>query len=133
MKRLYKEKWTLALHSLFAFIGALLFQIIYYFVKGKFNFGAIVGSLTGVIIIILINAIYVYRKSDKTPEVDERVRNNIIKYVAYSSQIVFLLLMVVLTVFTAMGIENISTIYLWVIVLINMCVIGIGAMIVKFR
>lgn len=127
------QKWTLAICAAGTVLGGILFQTISYLVKGTFNYWAILGSLMGTIPLIFINAIYVHRKKDNTPEVDERIRNNMIKYIAYASQIVFLILMATLAVISFMGIERISIMYLWIIVLINMFVIGIGAMIVKHR
>jgi len=127
------QKWTLAIMASYTFSLTILTQIIQFFIKGELNIAAIVGSFLGAAPLVIGNAIYVYRKKDKTPEIDERVRNNMIKYIAYASQIVFLLLMIALTGFTAMGIESISIIYLWIVILINMFVIGIGSMIVKFR
>lgn len=127
------QKWTLAISAVYMFTLTLLWQIIRFFINGEFNQWSVLGAFLGAAPLVIINAIYVYRKKDNTPELDERVRNNMIKYIAYASQIIFLILMAVLTVISFMGIESISIIYLWIIVLINMLVIGVGAMIVWKR
>lgn len=64
MKKKYNN-WTLAISAVFIFIGSWLGQIIIYFIKGEFNYSAILGSLAGVLPIILINALYVYFKKDQ--------------------------------------------------------------------
>ncbi|WP_440896614.1 hypothetical protein ACS127_00985 [Amphibacillus sp. Q70] len=132
MKKKY-SKWTLAVSAIFIFIGSLLGQIIIYFIKGEFNYSAILGSLAGALPIILINALYVYFKKDQTPEVDERIRNNMIKYMAFSSQIIFLILMIVLAAVSVMGMTSIPISSLWIIILAYMMIIGIGSLIVKTR
>ena len=133
MKNLFKGKWALTLHGIIVFLTFLVINVITYLVKGDFRLGSLLGSLTGLTIIALINGIYVYYKRVKTPEIDERVRNNMIKYIAYASQIVFILFMVILTVVSFMGIKSISNFYLWIGVWVYMFIMGIGAMIVKFR
>lgn len=133
MKNFYRTKWGLAFSGIICFIVFLVASVITYIIRGRFNFNAVFGSFTGLSIIVIINGIYVYFKRDKTPEVDERIRNNIIKYFAYSSHIVFLLFMATLTVISFMGIESISISYLWIGIIVYMFVIGIGAMIVKHR
>ena|SRR5690554_4076114 len=97
-------KWHFAFYGIIGFIAFLVFNVITYIIKGEFNLSSVFGSFVGLTIIAIINGIYVYFKRDKTPEVDERIRNNIIKYFAYASQIVFLLFMASLTVVSFMGI-----------------------------
>lgn len=133
MKNFYRSKWGFAFQAIMLFIINLLIQTVIYIFNGEFNLGSIIGAFTAAATIIIINAIYVYFKKDKTPEVDERVLSNIIKYTAYASQIIFLILMIILTVISFMGIESIPIMYLWIIVLINMFVIGIGNIIVSKR
>lgn len=125
--------WTLAITAAFYFGLSVFWQIINYSINGEFQLTRIIGSFLAAAPLALANAIYVYRKKDKTPIIDTRVRNNMIKYIAFASQIVFILFMVALIIASFSGMEAIPTIYLWVAVGINMAVIGIGALIVQFK
>lgn len=111
----------------------ILILIVQYFINGTFNIGALIGSFIATVILVLANIIYIRQKKDNTPIIDTRVRNNMLKYIAFASQVIFLLFMVSLTIATFSGMETIPTIYLWIAVGINMTVIGIGALVVQFR
>lgn len=125
--------WTLAIIGTYQFILTIIIQTVFYFSNGEFNIGAVIGSFIVNGLAVVINIIYIRRKKDKTPIIDTRVRNNMIKYIAFASQIVFMLFMVALIIASFFGMEAIPTIYLWIAVGINMGVIGIGALIVQFR
>lgn len=125
--------WTLAITAAFYFGLSIFWQIINYWINGEFEVTRIIGSFLGAAPLALANAIYIYRKKDKTPLIDTRVRNNMLKYIAFASQVIFLLFMVSLTIATFSGMETIPTIYLWIAVGNNMAVIGIGALVVQFR
>lgn len=125
--------WILAISAAFHFGLSIFWQIINYVVNGEFRATVVVGSFLGAAPLAIANAIYVYRKKDKTPIIDTRVRNNVIKYIAFASQIIFLLFMVMLIIAAFSGVETIPTIYLWIATAINMAVIGIGALLVSFK
>lgn len=125
--------WTLTYVGVFQFILRILILIVQYFINGTFNIGALIGSFIATVILVLANIIYIRQKKDNTPIIDTRVRNNMLKYIAFASQVIFLLFMVSLTIATFSGMETIPTIYLWIAVGINMAVIGIGALVVQFR
>jgi len=127
------RKWHFAFFGTIGFLVMLLFNVVTYMINGEFDFGALFATLSGLTIIVAINGIYVYFKRDKTPEVDERIRNNIIKYIAFASQIIFLLFMATLTIISFMGIKSIPIANLWGGILVYMFIIGIGSIIVKFR
>ena len=91
------SKWGLARSARIIFSITILGQIIRYFVNGEFKLTVITGAFLGTAPLALINLIHVRRKKDNTPEIDERTWQNVLKFIAYASQILFLVLMVVLT------------------------------------
>lgn len=133
MKKKFPKQWSLAFAGFIGMFFKGLFETIRYFVNGEFNIGGIIGSFIASTIAIVVNLIYVRRKKDNTPEIDERTRKNVFKYIAYASQIIFLILMVILSVLSFMEIESVSTISLWIVIWLNMLIIGVGSMIVMRR
>lgn len=127
------KKWTLAIIATYQFLLSIIIQIVLFFIRGEFNIGFVVGSFLANALGVIINIIYVQRKKDETPVIDTKVRNNMIKYIVFASQIVFLIFTVVLIIATLYGMETIPMIYLWIAMGINMGVISIGALIVLFR
>jgi uncharacterized membrane protein YeaQ/YmgE (transglycosylase-associated protein family) len=60
------QKWYLAFMGAFALVGSILGLTIMYIIKRQFNFSALLGSLTGASILIIINLIIVFLRKDKT-------------------------------------------------------------------
>lgn len=127
------RKWTLAYGGIAVLLGSILGQIFVYITEGNFSVAAVLGSLPVTIILVVINLIKIQRKKDKTPEIDERTTNDLLKFYTYSSHIFLGLLFVSLAIISLIGIKNISTSYLWIIIFTYMCVSGVGALIVKNR
>lgn len=128
-----RQKWIWALMGVGAFIGTILGQIIMYIIKGEFNFYATLASLSGVLILIVINIIIVYLKKDKTPEIDERTISNMLKYIAYSSNIFLGLLLTALAVLSLIGVKDIAIKYLWITMFSYLWIVGIGGIIIRCR
>jgi zinc transporter ZupT len=62
------KKWYLAFMAGSITVGAILGLTLMYIIKVKFNFSALLGTLTGALIIIIINVFIILLKTDKTTE-----------------------------------------------------------------
>lgn len=127
------QKWNLAFSAICGMAGAIIGLIIFYIVKGEFNFSSLLGFLTASAILIIINVIKVLLKKDKTPETDERTIRNMRKYFLYTSHIFIGMLFIALGVITLIGIESISITSLWIIIIAYLWFNGIGGIIVSRR
>lgn len=127
------QKWTLSLVAMSTIIGSLLGQIINYIQYEEFYFNAMLGTITSAAILIIINIIIVYIKIDKAPKIDERKKNKITNFLAYSSQLFLILLFIVIGIIALTGIENISIIHLLIILMVYFSIAGIGAFIIKSK
>lgn len=125
------RKWTLAYGGIGVMLGIILGQIPGYITSGDFSTAPILGGLPVAITLVIINVIKVHRKKDKTPELDERTVNNMLKFYTYSSHVFLGLLFVLLAIISFMDIKSVPTTYLWILIFAYMCVSGIGALIVK--
>src|SRR5690625_3088421 len=92
--------WNLAFIALYGIFGTLIGMIIIYFTTGKFDISLLLGALTGTTILIIINIVKVLIKKDNLPETDERIRENIMKYLLFLSHIFIGVLFVALGVIT---------------------------------
>ncbi|MCF3943953.1 hypothetical protein [Oceanobacillus alkalisoli] len=129
-----KGKWTLAYGGIAILLGVLLAQFIRVVIRGDgFTVAPFIGTLPVSIILIVVNIIQVKRKSDSTPNMDERTLRNILKFQIFASQIFIGLLFLSLIITTFLSIESVPTSLLWIIVLIYMCLYGIGTLIVKSK
>lgn len=126
-----KRKWTLTYGGIFLLIGVTIGQLFIYVTQGDFSTGSIVGALPITFILIIVNIIQVKRKNDKTPELDERIEKNILKFCTYSAHVFIGLLFISLAVIEIMDVKSISLTYLWIIIFSYMIFIGIGTLIVK--
>lgn len=124
------RKWTLAYGGIGVMLGIILGQIPGYITSGDFSTAPILGGLPVAITLVIINVIKVHRKKDKTPELDERTVNNMLKFHTYSSYVFLGLLFVLLAIISFMDIKSVPTTYLWILIFAYMCVSGIGALIV---
>lgn len=126
-------KWTLAIGGVTVFLGMLLGQFIKVFIgrDDAFAIEALLGVLPVSLILIVINIIQVKRKKDNTPEMDERTVKNILKFQTLAAQIFIGLLFVSLIIITFLNVESVSISILWIIILIYMCLYGIGTLVVK--
>lgn len=131
MERL--QKWTLSLVAMGTIIGSLLGQIISFYSKGEFYFYTLLGTITSATILIIINIIMVYTKREKTPYIDERTKNIVLKFWAYSSHFFLVIVFITLGVIGSMGIENISITYALIIVAVYFLIAGIGTFVVRHR
>src|SRR5699024_8442565 len=100
---------------------------------GKFDLSLLLGALTAVTIIIIINMVKVLIKKDKLPETDERIQENMRNYLLYSSHIFIAGLFLTLTILTFLGFESISLTYLWITIIGYLWLIGLGGFIVSRR
>lgn len=129
MKKKKYAKWNITIGATGGLIGMLLGT---FFTKGV-DWSAILGAFTGFAIIFLINLFYVRSKKDKTPEVDERIINNVRKYYAIIANVFLGILFLALAAVTYMGHAQISILYLWIFVIAYMLISGIGAIVVSRR
>lgn len=93
--------------ALGALFGTMLGQI------GSVSLSTVFGSLSAVLLIIIINFIYVKKKSDETPEFDERTIKNIRMFYFYAAIIFLLLIFVASGILSALGISSISVLLLF--------------------
>jgi len=126
-------KWTLAIGGVTVFLGMLLGQFIKVFIgrDDAFAIEALLGVLPVSLILIVINIIQVKRKKDNTPEMDERIMKNILKFQTFASQIFIGFLFASLIIITYLNVESVPISILWTIILIYMCLYGIGTLVVK--
>lgn len=127
-----KGNWTLATGGVAVFLGVLIAQLLKTIIGGEaFSTALLVGVLPVSIILIVINIIQVKRKKDNTPDMDERTMENIRKFQNLTAQIFIGLLFLSLIVISFLNVESVPTSLLWIIILIYMCLYGIGTLIVK--
>lgn len=127
------KKWTPFYIISCTFIGAVLGSFLAYFFQGEFPYEVFVGGLASTIILTVILLIKQKRKKDNLPEADERVIHNIFRFFAFASHITLAILMMVLAVFTLLGNESISILYLWIFFFAYIWIVGIGTLIIKVR
>lgn len=125
MKKHKYSKWTLSFGALGAVIGTMLAQI------GDFSLSAVLGGLTGALSLVVINIIYVRKKSDATPEFDERTIKNMQTFYFYAAILFFALLFIILGILLAIGISSISVLVLFVISFGYFVISGIIALIIS--
>lgn len=127
MKNSKYSKWTLSIMAIAGLIGVTLAQLI------NFDLSAWLGGATAATILVIINIILVTRKSDKTPEVDERIINNIKNYYFYIFLVFSGVALVGFTVLLFLEIETIAVTTLFIVFIGYFALSGIGAMIVSKR
>lgn len=127
------EKWTPFFIIACTLIGAGLGSFLVYFFEGEFSYEVLSGGLIAAIILTVIEIIKQKRKKDNIPEADERVARNIFHFFAYTSHIFLAVLFIALSVFTLLGNESISILYLWIFAFSYIWIAGIGALIIKKR
>src|SRR5699024_11235397 len=79
MKKSKFSKWTLSFGALGAVIGTMIGQI------SNLSSSVVLGALSGALLIVIINIIYVKKKSDETPEFDERTMKNMRTFYFYAA------------------------------------------------
>lgn len=118
--------WTLSIGAISSAIGVFLGGI-----AGILDFAVVLGMVAGSVILIMINIVYVRKRSDKTSEHDERTIANMQKFYFYASTIFIFLLMIVLGMMSAFGVEQISIIYMFLVVFSYFFISGILALIIS--
>ncbi|NLY72496.1 MAG: hypothetical protein GX079_02220 [Tissierellia bacterium] len=126
-------KWYPAIFAILHFLINLAFNLFNYFKNGVFNNSMLLGTGLGSFIILALNLVYIYLKKEKTPKIDERIKLNIIKFIAYASQIFFIALVILLTGASYLGLDAIPLPYLWILAIFNMLLVGLGTLIIKFK
>ncbi|WP_010271461.1 hypothetical protein [Paenibacillus senegalensis] len=127
------EKWNLTFRAINVLVGVILGLSIVYFIKEEFNLSILLGALTGTVILTVTNIMKALLKRDRTPDTDERTEKNMLKFYLFSSHIFIGLLFIALCISSFLGIEEILTVYLWIIIIAYICFSGIGAFIVSRR
>lgn len=127
MQKSKYSKWALSIAAIGGIIGVMLAQLI------EVNVSTMLGGLAASVTIIIINVIVVMRKSDKTPEYDERIINNIRNYYFYASLVFIGAVFILLSVLILMDVETIAITTIFIAFFIYFAITGIGAMIVRRR
>ena len=128
-----QQEWMLTYMAIGGLAGMCLGLGIVYLIEGTFSLGVLLGILTAAGLTIVFNIVKVMAKKDKTPETDERTRQNIIKFYAYFSHAFLGLVFLLLGIGTFMDVQNVSIAYLWVFMMVYIFTSGFGAMWVKRR
>lgn len=119
--------------AIFILLGAIAGLTLVYVVKGDFNISVLFGFFVGAILLTTMNFIKVRIKKDATPDVDERIMNNMLKYFSILSYLLIGFSIIGLMIATLSGIEQISISLLWIILIIYLSLSGLGAFIVSRR
>ncbi|MGM8212820.1 hypothetical protein ACLIBH_08500 [Virgibacillus sp. W0430] len=127
------ERWTPYIIIIGTLIGAVLGSLLVYLFQGEFPYEVLAGGLAVAIILTVLQLIKQKRKKDNLPEADERVVYNVFRFFAYSSHITLAVLFIGLAVFTLLGYESISILYVWVLFFAYIWITGIGGLIMKRR
>ncbi|MBO1004211.1 hypothetical protein [Pseudogracilibacillus auburnensis] len=126
-------KWTPFFIITCTFMGAVLGSFLFYFFQGEFPYEVLTAGLIVAVIFTIIEVIKQKRKKDNVPEADERVIRNVFRFFAYGSHIYLAILFIALAVFTLLGNESISILYLWIFFFSYIWIVGIGTLIIKRR
>lgn len=125
MKKNRNSKWILSYGAVVGVFGLMIGQI------GSLNFWSVFGAISGALVLIIINIVYVKSKSDKTPEYDERTIQNVQKFYFYSTNTFFILFFIMLGVLTAIDIKFISTLTLLIILFSYSIITGIISLLIS--
>jgi len=126
-------KWTPFFIIACTFIGAVLGSFLVYYFQGEFPYEVLAGGLAAAIILTVILMIKQKRKKDNLPEADERVIHNVFRFFAFASHLSLAILFIALAVFTLLGNESISIVYLWIFFFSYIWIVGIGVILIKRR
>lgn len=127
------SKWTPFFLIACTLIGSVLGSFLVYLFQSEFPYEVLIGGFTAAIILTAIQVIKQSRKKDSLPEADERVIRNVSRFFAYTSHIFLTIIFITLAVFTLLGNETISFLYLWILFFAYIWIAGIGVLIIKRR
>jgi len=127
------EKWAPFFIIICTFIGAALGSFLVYFFQGEFPYEVLTAGLVAAVILTVIQIIKQKRKKNNLPDADERVIRNIFRFFAFASHITLAILFIALGMFTLLGNESISILYLWILFFTYIWIVGIGTFIIKVR
>lgn len=71
MSRKKIQKWNLAFVAICGMVGVIFTLMIIYISEDYFDLSILLGALTAMVILIIINVFKVNLKRDKTPDTDE--------------------------------------------------------------
>lgn len=130
-----KMKYSVAKRKVYTYSGSLLglflgSLLVYYF-NGNFPYEAVLGGLTGIIILLIIKIIKNKRKTHNIPEADERVTYNLFRFSSYMSHIVLAAFFITLAIYTFIGREVIPIFTLWIFFFSYIGIVAIGVTIIK--
>ena len=127
------ERWAPFFIIFCTLIGAVLGSFLFYSFQGEFPYEVLMGGIAATIILTILQLIKQKRKKDNLPEADERVIHNMFRFFSFASHITLAILFISLGVFTLLGNESISLLYLWIFFFAYIWIVGIGTLIIKVR
>jgi len=125
MKKRKFSKWTLSFGALGAVIGMMIGQI------GDFSLSAVLGSLSGALLIVIINIIYIKKKSDETPEFDERTMKNMQTFYFYAAMTFLIIMFGASGILLALDVSSISVSLLFLVSFGYFVICGVIALIIS--
>lgn|SRR5699024_81190 len=125
MKKSKFSKWTLSFGALGAVIGTMIGQI------SNLSSSVVLGALSGALLIVIINIIYVKKKSDETPEFDERTMKNMRTFYFYAAMTFLILVFVASGILLVLDISSISVLLLFLVSFGYFVISGIVALIIS--
>lgn len=127
MKKGKMHKWMLTFAAGGGFIGMIIGNLL----TGSLDISVVLGALTALVLMFIIDLIRNRLKKDKTPDFDERTVNNMMKYYAIIANIFIAILFIGLAILSFMEIESIEISYLFIPIVVYLFTSGIGAIIVS--
>lgn len=112
-------------------IGALIASLSVYFTRGDFPIEVMAGAVLASFLLLLFEYFKSGRRNRNIPETDERISENLFKFLSNLSHIAIAVLVIGLTVISLFNIEAIPIVYIWVFFLIYILAGSIGGAIVK--
>lgn len=112
-------------------IGASIASLSVYFIGGEFPIEVVAGAVLTSFLLLLFEYYKSGRRNRNIPETDERISENLFKFLSNLSHIAIAVLVIGLTVISLFNIEAVPIVYIWVFFLVYILAGSIGGAIVK--
>ena len=114
-------------------VGALIGCFFVYFEKGSFPIEVILGFVIGGGILFIYVLFKNKKKKQKTPEIDERVVNNVKHFLIYAFIIAASILVILVLSFDVLGFKGVPLSYLYSFLFLLFLTLGLGSSLIKKR